>query len=200
MIRREFAALRRLASWTRSGAHGNCGTRSCPPQGPPVACALRTSATCWVNSGTLIIESIYCHKIRPVLLTGATPVTPLDPQDCGLGVSADQSGHSGGVVSVPTCWLSGRMHAVWSPDGPQVGGTACMPVSADPGQIQLQKALFPAPPGSCSILISQVGGTFLRICSLPSACFVNRRRCRSLPAPPGRARPVRPIPPATTLP
>jgi hypothetical protein len=28
---------------------------------------------------------------------------------------------------VPTCWLSGRMHAVWSPDGPQVGGTACMP-------------------------------------------------------------------------
>ena len=27
---------------------------------------------------------------------------------------------------MPTCWLSGRMHAVWSPDGPQ-DGTACMP-------------------------------------------------------------------------
>jgi hypothetical protein len=51
---------------------------------------------------------------------------PLDPQDYGLGVSADQSGHSGGVVSVPTCWLSGRMHAVWSQDGSQ-DGTACMP-------------------------------------------------------------------------
>jgi hypothetical protein len=34
------------------------------------------------------------------------------------------------VVGAPTCWLSGRMHAVWSPDGPQVGGTACMPYPA----------------------------------------------------------------------
>jgi hypothetical protein len=51
---------------------------------------------------------------------------PLDPQDYGLGVFADQSGHSGGVVGVPTCWLSGQMHAVWSPDGPQAR-TACMP-------------------------------------------------------------------------
>ena len=30
---------------------------------------------------------------------------------------------------MPTCWLSGRMHAVWSPDGPQVSRTSCMPVS-----------------------------------------------------------------------
>jgi hypothetical protein len=54
---------------------------------------------------------------------------PLDPQDYGLGVSADQSGQSGGVVGAPTCSLSVRMHAVWSPDGPQ-DGTACMPYPA----------------------------------------------------------------------
>jgi hypothetical protein len=28
-------------------------------------------------------------------------------------------GHSGGVVSVPPCWLFDLVHAVWSPDGPQ---------------------------------------------------------------------------------
>jgi len=69
---------------------------------------------------------------------------PLDPQDCGLGVSADQSGHSGGVVSVPTCWLSGRMHAVWSPDGPQVGGTACMPYPANSSRAGADLAKCPS--------------------------------------------------------
>jgi len=48
---------------------------------------------------------------------------------CGLGVCADQSGLSGGVLGAPTCWLSGRMHAVWSPDGPQ-DESACMPYLA----------------------------------------------------------------------
>ncbi len=28
---------------------------------------------------------------------------------------------------MPTCWLSGQAHAVWSASGPQDGGTACMP-------------------------------------------------------------------------
>jgi hypothetical protein len=32
-------------------------------------------------------------------------------------------------VGVPTCSLSGRMHAVWSPDGPQ-DGTPCLPYPA----------------------------------------------------------------------
>jgi DNA-directed RNA polymerase subunit RPC12/RpoP len=59
---------------------------------------------------------------------GDFSLRPLDPQDYGLGVSAYQSvGHSGGVVSVPTCRLSGWVHAVWSPSGPQGGVTACMP-------------------------------------------------------------------------
>ena len=48
-----------------------------------------------------------------------------------LGVSADQSSHSGGVAGAPTCSLSVRMHAVWSPDGPQ-DGTACMSYQAGP--------------------------------------------------------------------
>lgn len=46
----------------------------------------------------------------------------LDPQDVGLGVSADQSGLSGSAVSVPTCGLSSRMHDVWSPGGPKRWG------------------------------------------------------------------------------
>jgi len=40
---------------------------------------------------------------------------PLDPQDYGLAVIAGQSGDGGRAVGVPTCWLSGRMHARWSP-------------------------------------------------------------------------------------
>jgi hypothetical protein len=47
---------------------------------------------------------------------------PLDPQDCGLAVIAGQSSDSGEAVGVPTCGLSGRMHYVWSPSGPQLLG------------------------------------------------------------------------------
>jgi hypothetical protein len=83
--------------------------------------------------------SAYCGTVRRLSHPVTTPscprstcgggefsLRPLDPQDCGLGVSADPSGLSGGAVGVPTCWLSDWMHAVWSPDGPQ-DGTACMP-------------------------------------------------------------------------
>jgi len=44
---------------------------------------------------------------------------PLDPQDVGLGICAGQLGNGGGVLGDPTCGLSGRMHGVWSPGGPQ---------------------------------------------------------------------------------
>jgi hypothetical protein len=44
---------------------------------------------------------------------------PLDPQDVWLAVSAGRSGQAGGVLGVVTCGLSGCMHCVWSPRGPQ---------------------------------------------------------------------------------
>ena len=70
-------------------------------------------------------EQARSYGVRPRwcrLWVSAIVGRPLDPQDCGLGVSADQSGHGGRVMGVLTCSLSGRMNAVWSPDGPQDGG------------------------------------------------------------------------------
>jgi len=60
---------------------------------------------------------------RPTPLVSVAGVSdggpPLDPQDDGLAVIAGQSGDGGRAVGVPTCWLSGRMHARWSPGGLQ---------------------------------------------------------------------------------
>lgn len=44
-----------------------------------------------------------------------------DSQDVGLGVSAGQPRPGGGAVRPSTCRLSGTVHAVWSPSGPQHG-------------------------------------------------------------------------------
>ena len=59
-------------------------------------------------------------------MAGSEPEIP-GPQDCGLGVYADQLGHSGGVVSVPTCWLFGLVHPRWPSDmpGPAVVQRVC---------------------------------------------------------------------------
>jgi len=54
---------------------------------------------------------------------------PLDPQDVGLGVCSGQLSNDGEVLGDPTCGLSGRMHDVWCPRGPQEPG--CFQ-SADP--------------------------------------------------------------------
>ena len=86
---------------------------------------------------------------------------PLDPQDCGLGVSADQPGHIGGVMGVLTCSLSGRMHAVWSPDGPRTGA-ACMSylVTSSPSVAVLAGAAvgFAAILGYCVGVVAAVAG------------------------------------------
>ena len=62
------------------------------------------------------VRSRWCR-----LRVSATVGRPLDPQDYGLGVSADQSGHGGGVVRVPRCRLSRVGAWPWSPYGPQRG-------------------------------------------------------------------------------
>jgi hypothetical protein len=54
---------------------------------------------------------------------------PLDPQEVGLAVLTGQWGSGDLVLRVPTCWLSGHMHSVWSQSGPKrsPGGPAVDP-------------------------------------------------------------------------
>jgi hypothetical protein len=63
---------------------------------------------------------------------------PLDPQDCGLGVLAGQSGSGGGAVGVPRCRLSGWVHGVWSPSGPQGSRDR---TAADPSLVRHARAV-----------------------------------------------------------
>jgi hypothetical protein len=85
---------------------------------------------------------------------------------------------------VPTCWLSGRMHTVWSPNGPQ-DESACRPYPARPSVVvsYLVRTVTQVCPGASLPRLVGVGGG----CHRPQSGY---HYCRLVsPRPGGAVRP-----------